>query len=1527
MRAREMSDEEAVEAPERATEAVVAEEPAREVGTEGEVGTAAEVPADVETEVPADDAGEGDGNEGDGKTGDDDGDESESEDAGIKRRRRKRAMTLDEEDYELLEDNQVTGFKRKEKKKRLQTAAEREGGSVKTPGTIADLERGLFGDDDGDEGEGAGEGAEAAAEALKESAPAPAAKQPVGYSDSEDEMDDFIVRDETDGPRETREERQRRYASAIPGLRRDQLQDAADIFGDTDELHRMFAARKRTDGSQSAPVHAELSDESEDEEDEMDDFIEREGATQEDLDQAKAASEARKVAKAQRAEERHRRRSLQSSQASEWASQTFEPSVIKEQMLTAKDETIRLADLPERQQLKPRPTDAPVDWGVEAAWIYDRIMGRDSIQQKPTQEGYMLLYGWADYEHENDHAQREANIQGLNDTLPPEEEEKVIFCISEFLNMTFDGNLELPYIVSQRREDMMPLLRGRAEEARPALTAEGDNYKRLLRRFEIMHAILDWDERYVRLELRKSRISSTLSTIVEEKGESEQGLVARQCLDLVTNAFLDRHVDDAEAKAGLFFSTEAGSKLRRPGRKTQYDAHVKRGIRDLVNMSGPSAAAFGEDLKNGISSELMANMMPEEVAKVYFDQGYADADEVMKAFVHVAATEIGAEPEVRAWFRDEFLGHATISTYPTPEGTDVIDPWHPIAAVKRLARMPVYILGAEQFAQILEGKRRGLLKVDIGFVDARFKSVLERMEKAYLSEAVSDLAMAWNEVRRKVVLAALEEHLLPSLTRETAAQLGLDARDALARACGDGAWNYVCHAPWRPANTEDQDFDVRIVAAVSGSPATFVALDSQGELVDFIQCHTIGRHLGSGSGAQMTNQQDELQALMDFIVHHRPHLCCVGASGMDSRRVKEVLNLVVGRIIEEQPRAIPEEVTEIAVNFVDDSVAKLCENAKESMLEMPEQQPLVIRAVALGRSLINPAAVVASLVPGGEAASLRMCPMQDVILGKDERVAIVERQLIDVVNQVGVDINLAGAHPWKSALLRYVGGLGPRKATTVINAVRAVEGGVLDSREQLRGVLDDVVFRNAAGFLQVTDADMLDSTRCHPERYEQAMAIVVNALELEENLATMDKYDRERELAKVFNPKTWELKVAPLILEEYADYLWASGGERTLEILREIRTEFRYPFEEIRPPWSPLTAEDEFALLTGETMHTLSSGKLIQCTVKKIEGPRDGRGARAVCSLDSGLTGYVDKYDISDDRNFSRLEEKVAPGQVITARVKADGVDVYNFTVQLACSSSALHHDETAKWEQHLHYTEMNGYYSLDKRPEETRVKKPKAKKDKRPPFVPRNIDHPNFQNIAPQPAMDQLETGDIGEVIIRPSTRGTSNVSCTMKVYDGVFAHFNIKETKKGSGVANLGLGTPLIIDDEEFEDLDEVMARHVEPIVSNVKHMLKHRKFMRGSKDDIDGALRQQLARNPSVRPYALGVCHENKGLVLFSISFIMSSSGRVHHEYIQARPAGFYFRKMEFPSVDRMLAYFKVNCSKPPPGARDADNGGWN
>jgi transcription elongation factor SPT6 len=1516
----------------------VENETSKDVDADADAAVDAAVETDVVPNAPG---GGADDEEADKAADDAEDDEDEDEEAGIRRRRRKRAMQLDEEDYELLEDNQVTGFKRKEKKKRLQTAAEREGAvagaAAKAPGTIEDLERGLFGDDDDDEEEAAEkgqvEGDDAAAKESEQAtktaaAEAPQQRQVTGYSDSEDEMDDFIVRDETDGPRETKEERARRYKSSIPGLRRDQIQDAADIFGDTEELHRMFARRARGQSQQQESTPEELSgDESSDaEEDAMDDFIENDNATQEDLDRAREARDARKAAKAAKAERRKSKSGVVAGDG--WATHAFEPSVVKEQMLTQRDDVIRKSDLPERQQLKPRPEDAPTDWNAEAGWIFDRMMGRDSIQQKPTPEGYLLLYGWADYESENVHAEREASIQALNDALTIEEETEIVGCMALFLKLTFEDHLEVPYIVSQRRDDMLPLLRGRGEEARPEMSAEGENYKRLLRRFDILNAIIDWDGRYVKLEQRKSRVMSTLEAIVAAKGERAEGLVARQCADLVSRAYLERHVDDAEAKAVLFADNSADGNKRRPGRRTAYDTHVKKGLRDLIQHSGPTAATFGEDLANETPSEILASLTPEESAKVYLSEGYNTTDEVIAAFVNVAATEIAAEPAVRSWFREQFLGHATISTHPTPEGTDIIDPWHQLASVKRLAHIPVYVLTGEQFAYILEGKRRGLLKVDIGLSDEHRKAVVEKMEKAYLSENVSELGEAWNDVRRKVIQSALDEHLLPALTRETGRSLGLDARDALARFCAEGAWNFINSAPWRPANMEDNDIEVRVIAAVSGSPATFVALDSTGELMDFIQCHTIGRSLGGprgGGGQQMMNQQDEIQALMDFVVHHRPHVCVVSGSGMDSKRVKETMNLVVGRILEEQPRAIPEEVSEIAVHFVDDTVAKLCEQATATKAEMPEQQPSVLRAVALGRTVQNPAAVVASLVSGGEVAALPMCPMQESVLSKDDRIAIVEQQLVTLVNQVGVDINMVSAHPWCHVLVRYIGGLGPRKATNVLNAVRANDGGVVDSRADLKGVMGDIVFRNAAASIRITDADMLDSIRCHPENYDHAIAIVVNALDVQEQMMEMEKYEREKILSKVFEPKTWELKVAPLILEEYADYLQSVGAGKLLEVLREIRVEFRYPFEELRQPWRALSAEEEFALLSGESTQTLSAGKLIQCTVKKVEGPRDGRGARAVCTLDSGLVGYVDKYDISDDSQFDRLEEKVAPGQVITARIKPDGIDVYNFTVQLSCKGSVLSEQETRAWEQHLHATEANAYYSMDVQPGEVREKK-KKKKDKRPEFIPRNIDHPNFENIGFLSAKEKLETAEIGDFIIRPSGKGTKNLSCTMKVYDEVCRHIDIKETKTGS-VNNLALGTPLIIDGEEYEDLDEVVARYIEPMISHIKHMLRHRKFMRGRKDEIDAALQQQLARQPNVRPYALGVSHDNPGL--FCISFILSSSGNVHHEYIQINPAGFRFRKMEFPSVDRMLAYFKVNCAKPPPGydALMRDNGGWN
>jgi len=41
-------------------------------------------------------------------------------------------------------------------------------------------------------------------------------------------------------------------------------------------------------------------------------------------------------------------------------------------------------------------------------------------------------------------------------------------------------------------------------------------------------------------------------------------------------------------------------------------------------------------------------------------------------------------------------------------------------------------------------------------------------------------------------------------------------------------------------------------------------------------------------------------------------------------------------------------------------------------------------------------------------------------------------EFVNVVNEVGVDINEALAHPYKAGLLQFVCGLGPRKAAYIL---------------------------------------------------------------------------------------------------------------------------------------------------------------------------------------------------------------------------------------------------------------------------------------------------------------------------------------------------------------------------------------------------------------------------------------------------------------------------------------------------------------
>ena len=1322
--------------------------------------------------------------------------------------------------------------------------------------------------------------------------------------------------------------------------RSEQLQDAVDIFGDLGELHELFARRH---------IEREEEDEEDDDEEEEEEEDEGEVALEDEGDEVLD-----RPAKPKKPKKKKR-----GGGASSLWRQRFEPSIVREQMLTARDDEIRDVDWPERLQLAPRPGGKPEDPKGEALWILDRLMGTGSVRDLPTFGGELLLDGWADDESMDAHSARTANRERGGGSLPREEREAVLEAIAATLKMVHDDGLEMPFIAANMRDKVAPLLRGRRDDSRPPpRDVNGAVLERRVHRWDVLHEVMEWDTRFALLERRRKELNKKITAVADHIGDDhpEISAVARLA-NACDDAESDEALGDVEAKLALRFDEQLHqienglandgkqkrtTAYRRPLTRTQYAHHCKKGVRDLLPLYGATPDRLGQNLNSYRTSredQALPDMLPSEAASVYVGEetGYADVAAVLRALVHVAAAEVSVEPAVRAWLRALIRRRACVWTQPTPTGTEALDPFHPLAAVKRLQGKPVSEFSGSEFSAALKARKEGLIALKIALPDDVSESVLTEMEQAYCLEDVSEMADAWNKLRREVLSEAVRRILIPTLMRETAMCMERESRAAVRKDCGDALWRRIALAPWKPevrADAEDafdEDIEVRVLAAVYGPgdpPTTFAMLDADGELVDFLQTPNLAVRTGGFSaagGAAWKRQQEDLDRLLKFMIEHRPHVCVVAAgqgAGLACRILKDAVQQVVSRILEDHARAIPEEVNTIAVHFVDDTMPALVGGCAAMRAELTEHSPQVRHAVALGRYIGNAPGAMAALAAGGEAISLNLGPLQDA-LTEEEKAAVIERGLLDVVNQVGVDVNAAVAHPWQQHQLTYVAGLGRRKASALVAAIRASDGGALESRAELvneLGCMGACVFRNCASFLRVIDDYILDATRIHPENHPLVLEIIANALDYDyEQLKVATPSVQKKTLEKGMDPDNWE-KLAVLDLRAYADYLAQSGQGWLLETLRNLRMELRAPYGEIRSPWSAPSAWEEFSLMTGETAHSLCPGKIVQVTVKKLVPPRDERPAHVLVQFESGVTGIIVKEDLSD-RPVDRLEHKVATGQVIAARVKPNGLDLDQAVVHLACRGSVLSKEESARWEQQMWGHKR--YYSMTPLDGETAKPKRKPKKSAtKAAFIARNIDHPLFQNVSAMQAQEYLKTRDVGDVVLRPSSKGVMNLSLTLKFYDEIFLHYDIKEGKKpGVGhTANLALGSPLTIDGVEYEDLDEVYARHVEPIVSHLKQMIRHRKFRRGTRRDVDQRLKAEMARQPNTRPYALSVSFEHQGV--FCLSAILSRSGNVHHEYCSVVANGYRFRRMEFPTVDRMLAHFKLNPTPPTSGGKNDD-----
>ena len=142
---------------------------------------------------------------------------------------------------------------------------------------------------------------------------------------------------------------------------------------------------------------------------------------------------------------------------------------------------------------------------------------------------------------------------------------------------------------------------------------------------------------------------------------------------------------------------------------------------------------------------------------------------------------ISVEPAIRLWVRQKVLGMATIETRPTLAGLDALDPFNPLGEVKSLKNKLISRLSDNsQYAKILDAQAKGLLdfRIEVSTDTEMYKTMVEELQEAFLSNQMSPEANAWNAFRKTALDNALSI-LVKKLVKEVEDKLYSDAKEYL----------------------------------------------------------------------------------------------------------------------------------------------------------------------------------------------------------------------------------------------------------------------------------------------------------------------------------------------------------------------------------------------------------------------------------------------------------------------------------------------------------------------------------------------------------------------------------------------------------------------------------------------------------------------------------------------------------------------------------------------------------------------------
>ena len=942
--------------------------------------------------------------------------------------------------------------------------------------------------------------------------------------------------------------------------------------------------------------------------------------------------------------------------------------------------------------------------------------------------------------------------------------------------------------------------------------------------------------------------------------------------------------------------------------------------------------------------------------------------------VSAAAVHLGLHPSSHSIIRGVLMSRATISTHPTAKGLEEVTNStddilaHELLPFRQIRAKPVSAWIEDHWSIVKEGEAMGLIEVSIGFGDFLTDFVGGSLGRAF--GCVASEGKSTTNIPTKILSEAVSVHNLPRLKRQILLDLAVNAEHWIAQQAQFSLQDRLMTAPGEALNNETGEIGKKgpLVLALSmenvctsgTTPILHGAVvDAHGRLIEQ------GRWPITVSGSPHSHHfsvvfpaQEELVALCKDL-----QVTTVVVAGQHPAH--KTLYEQLGRIINENSTETTQingkskkkksRQTEInpklSIIYGFDDTARML---LASSVDSSGSSSINRYCQSVARRWLNPLGELCAIITQGESVLIPtgLHPHQS-LAPRDLMARHVERALINVINLVGVDVNEAtassskgGTFNWGKAILPWVCGLGSAALEALVQA-RKKRSKPFESREAIQSVFppSSAVYINCASFLRITQASLgsnnnmisrynpLDDSRIHPSNYQIACKMACDALEV----PTHEPADDLAILRRIMQEEPSRLD--DLNLEAYAIELERQlGPPKRLLTLLDIRSELQHPYIDLRLSVTPsesatippkMSPDAVFAMLTGESERSLWLGQHVSV---KVLGLSDRAaqcqllGGGSVAASNGGVGGGRKVAAVIPLRNMRSLGESgrqpLHPGQALRAGQVAKAVVTDIRLEDLVVELSMRPEDMVSSSNHAIPY---DSYYDHNWRPQGSPIKKnaPATEQQVGKPRK-RNISHPLYHSVSRQEAESMLASnnkihGDSGklEVVIRPSgSKGPDHLVLTwiVDLTSQIFQHVEIEEQDR---LNEMALGRTLVMLGERYDDLDEIVARYVEPISSFLQDVRSCPKYLETAigkahgegeaRKTVEKVLGSQAAKQPGRICYGFWLSRDRPGHVVLSY---LPGSSRVFHELVQVGPVGFQFRGRSFERLDALVNWFKLH-----------------